>query len=108
MRAEARHSKKGTGERKEGNPIARNEKWVCQRVLIRSDAARLAAKIAAKKAREEAEAKGEAPAKKKGKWVVEFEWNTGSNTISLVLVVFYTQFLQCQCPFMYFGKDSDR
>ncbi|CBK22129.2 uncharacterized protein [Blastocystis hominis] len=57
MRAEARHSKKGTGERKEGNPIARNE----------NDAARLAAKIAAKKAREEAEAKGEVPAKKKGK-----------------------------------------
>lgn len=27
MRAEARHSKKGVGERKEGNPIQRNEKY---------------------------------------------------------------------------------
>ena len=27
LRSEARHSKKGTGEKKEGNPIARNEKY---------------------------------------------------------------------------------
>ena len=28
MRSEARHSKKGTGEKKEGNPQARNEKYI--------------------------------------------------------------------------------
>ena len=27
MRSEARHSKKGVGERKEGNPQARNERY---------------------------------------------------------------------------------
>ena len=27
LRAEARHAKKGVGERKEGNPIARNERY---------------------------------------------------------------------------------
>ena len=27
LRAEARNSKKGTGERKEGNPKSRNETW---------------------------------------------------------------------------------
>ncbi|KNB43272.1 hypothetical protein JH06_3021 [Blastocystis sp. subtype 4] len=56
MRSEARHAKKGVGERKEGNPQSRNE----------NDAARLAAKIAAKKAAAEANG-GEAPGKKKGK-----------------------------------------
>lgn len=66
MRSEARHAKKGVGERKEGNPQSRNEKLVWSDCLIYSDAARLAAKIAAKKAAAEANG-GEAPGKKKGK-----------------------------------------
>ena len=103
LRAEARHSKKGTGERKEGNPIARNEKWVYQGFLNCSDAARLAAKIAAKKAREEAEAKGEVPAKKKGKWVVEFEWNAGSKTILWFFCFLHTVFVM-SVSFLVFQK----
>lgn len=66
MRSEARHSKKGVGERKEGNPQARNERFVLLIGLNRSDAARLAAKIAAKKAAAEANG-GENAGKKKAK-----------------------------------------
>ena len=54
MRSEARHAKKGVGERKEGNPQSRNEKQFWFSCLMGSDAARLAAKIAAKKAAAEA------------------------------------------------------
>ena len=66
MRSEARHSKKGVGERKEGNPQARNERYLLSIGLKGSDAARLAAKIAAKKAAAEANG-GDNAGKKKAK-----------------------------------------
>ena len=66
MRSEARHSKKGVGERKEGNPQARNERYLLSIGLNGSDAARLAAKIAAKKAAAEANG-GDNAGKKKAK-----------------------------------------
>ena len=84
LRAEARHAKKGVGERKEGNPIARNERYGnAIRNWQNSDAARLAAKIAAKKAAAEAAAaNGEDPnKKKKGKCVfVDYSLFLGSNS----------------------------